>query len=196
MATMDNELRFSLAQENEIPSGYSREEHDRIIAILRPFLIRNRNLTLENYYRYVNECGAGISEKDISYFVRTAELANAADLRKRRNKLRDDWLYENIPLYKYAVDFAGSKDFKIRLPEELKDNNVSGTFWASKKDNGSAVVNLDELSEYIARERGDQRRGSRASRSESPSVFNVRTSMKSSPEAAMISHHTPAHNRC
>ena len=77
--------------------------------------------------------------------------ANAADLRKRRNRLRDDWLYENIPLYKYAVDFAGSKDFKIRVPEELKDHNLSGTFWVSKKDKGSAVINLDELSEYVAR---------------------------------------------
>jgi len=77
--------------------------------------------------------------------------ANAADARKRRSKVRDQWLYENIIEYKYAVDFAGAKDFKIRVPEELKDNNVSGTFRATKKEKGSAVINLDELSEYIAR---------------------------------------------
>ena len=111
-------------------------------------------------------------------------------------KIRDQWLYENIVEYKHAVDFAGSADFKIRLPEELKDNNVSGTFWASKKNKGSAVIGLDELAEYVARERGAQRRGSRASRSESPSVFSVSTRMKSNPEAAVISHHTPAHNLC
>ena len=96
--------------------------------------------------------------------------------------------------------FAGGEVYTFDLSKipDFKKNAAGNYEWSipTDKNDTEVVINLDELSEYVARERGDQRRGSRASRSESPSVFNVRTSMKSSPEAAVISHHTPAHNRC
>ncbi|MBQ7396059.1 MAG: hypothetical protein IJW08_05940, partial [Lentisphaeria bacterium] len=74
-------------------------------------------------------------------------------LAARRAK-RDNWLYDNILEYKWAVDFSGSSSFQIKLSPRFRGKDTSGTFWLGKKDKGTPVINLDELARYVADEIG------------------------------------------
>ena len=75
-----------------------------------------------------------------------------AEISRNNVKRRDDWLYDNVPLYRHAVDFGG-KGFRIRLSEKLRHPDDKGYFIAKKDE---PAVNSEELAKYIARVEGRQ----------------------------------------
>ena len=75
--------------------------------------------------------------------------------RKAADKRRDNWLYDNIMEYRWAVEFSGSSDFKLRVSPRFEKDEKSGTFWYNpKKDQGVPVISLEELAKHVARETG------------------------------------------
>ena len=75
--------------------------------------------------------------------------------RKAADKRRDNWLYDNIMEYRWAVEFSGSSDFKLRVSPRFEKDEKSGTFWYNpKKDQGVSVISLEELAKHVARETG------------------------------------------
>ena len=61
-----------------------------------------------------------IPEKDAFRFAQEAARQKMAQVRKAAAQKRDNWLYDNILEYRWAVEFAGSFDFKIRDSPKLK----------------------------------------------------------------------------
>lgn len=169
--TDGRDLRFLLSE-------YSEEEHDLIVAVLKPFVGFNLNRTDEEYQEYLRKKGVAVSKGDAHAFAVTAMRSNITDYNQRnaakrkaaREKsvaARDEWLYANIPLYREAIDFAGSKDFKIKPSARFRGEEFSGTFIApefaayarSKKKDAAKLdsaqgVNSDEFAESLARKWG------------------------------------------
>ena len=75
-----------------------------------------------------------------------------AEIVRNNARRRDDWLYDNIPLYRHAVDFGG-KGFRIKLDKRVARKDDSGTFLARKNEGG---IDSSELAKYIARVEGRQ----------------------------------------
>ncbi len=56
---------------------------------------------------------------------------------------RNEWLYNNIPIYREAVDFTGKTDFKIKPSSRFHGEDFTGAFispgfvkWSEQKPQG------------------------------------------------------------
>ena len=107
MPDMSDELRFSLEE-------YSESEQEDITAVLRPFVGRNIDMDPEKYRGYLKEKGILIPDKDADTFFRMAVRENDQAARARANKIRDQWIFENFPIFAEVAEFAGGSDFKIK----------------------------------------------------------------------------------
>ena len=100
------DVRFSLAQ-------YSEEDQRDIVAVLKPFVGTYIQKDKEDYQAYLKSKGIDVSLKDAWSFALEAAHQARSDSVKRSRQRRDAWLYENVPLYREAVDFAG-ENFMIK----------------------------------------------------------------------------------
>ena len=123
LATRENNLRFSLGE-------YSEADQRDIVAILQPYTGMNAEREPADYQKYLAEHGVEISEQDAWEFALEAVRQNIAFARKRSEERRNQWLYENYPLYKECVDFCGSADFKIKPSIRFSGEAFSGS-WIS-----------------------------------------------------------------
>ena len=95
-----------------------------------------------------------IQEKDAFRFAQEAARQKMKQARKAADARRDNWLYDNIMEYRWAVEFSGSSDFKIRVSPRFEKTEKSGTFWLKKGDSGKSIISLEELAKYVSRQTG------------------------------------------
>lgn len=146
-AAAGEELRFSVAD-------YSEADERDIINILKPFVGHAAELTDREYKEYLQKYGVDIPEKDAWSFAYLAMRENTAAARRKHDSIRDNWLYENVLEYQWAVSFAGNKNFKLKISPRFATEEKQGTFWAKKSDAGDSVIDLEELAAHVAREFG------------------------------------------
>ena len=148
---IDEHIRFSLAE-------YSDEDQRDIVAILRPFVGMTVERDAEDYQRYLERMGVDIPAKDALGFAVEARYSNTAEAIRRSKEKRDKWLYENVLEWKWAVDYAGSERFKIRLSPRFADKKADfGTFILKPKEKYKGkVVNLDGMRRFFAPQREEK----------------------------------------
>ncbi len=140
-------LRFSISE-------YSAEEVRDYVDILKPFTGTVIDRNPEDYAAYLKEHGVDIPEKDAFRFAQEAAREKMKQARKAADTRRDNWLYDNIMEYRWAVEFSGSSDFKIRVSPRFEKTEKSGTFWLKKGDSGKSIISLEELAKYVSRQTG------------------------------------------
>ena len=141
------DIRFSIAE-------YSQEEQRDIVDVLKPFTGSIVDKSPEEYAAYLKDKGVEIPADDAFRFAQEAARQKMKEARKAADQRRDNWLYENIMEYRWAVEFAGGSDFKIKISPRFEKVEKSGTFWVGKKDKGGTVISLEELAKHVARETG------------------------------------------
>ena len=117
------DIRFSLGE-------FSEADQRDIVAILQPYVGMNTEREPMDYRKYLAEHGVEISDQDAWEFALEAVRQNIAFARKRNEERRNQWFYENYPLYKECVDFCGSADFKIKPSLRFSGEAFSGS-WIS-----------------------------------------------------------------
>lgn len=114
------DIRFSLEE-------YSESEQDDIVAVLQPFVGRNMDMEPEKYREYLRSKGIQIPDQDADIFFRMAVMANDKAARERANRLRDQWIFENFPIFAEVAEFAGGSDFKIK-PVGHEGEDFTGSY--------------------------------------------------------------------
>ena len=117
---VSDELRFSLAD-------YDEQTQDDIIAILRPFVRQNIDMEPERYIAYLKEKNVNIPDEDAAVFFRLAVIENDKAARERIKRARDQWLFENFPIFGEVAEFVGGADFKIK-PAGHEGEEFTGSF--------------------------------------------------------------------
>ena len=115
-----DKLRFSLAD-------YDEQAQDDIIAILRPFVRQNIDMEPERYIAYLKEKNVNIPDEDAAVFFRLAVIENDKAARERIKRARDQWLFENFPIFGEVAEFVGGADFKIK-PAGHEGEEFTGSF--------------------------------------------------------------------
>lgn len=141
---VDEHLRFAISE-------FSADEESDIIALLRPFVGVYMSKSDAEIVDYLRRHGVELSEEEAHAFHKLASDENRAEARRRSAKQRNEWLYENVPVWQQTVDAVGSENFKIVPSMRFRDEEMSGTFIARKKESG---MNSDELAQTIARKTG------------------------------------------
>ncbi len=169
---IDGHFRFLLAE-------FSEADRRDITLILKPFVGFALDHEDRIYKDYLAKKGIAVSEKDAHAFAVFAMRENNSDRNKRTaqrrekarleyNRKRDQYLYDNFPFYREAVEFAGSHDFKIKPSGKFRGEEFSGSFIApefvkysgekaaknSGKLDAAQGVNSDELAAKLARSWG------------------------------------------
>lgn len=145
IATTDNDIRFS-------QSGFSEQDRRDIVTVLKPFVGMDFTRADSDYVAYLGGKGIEVNEAEAHMFAVLALRENEEAGKARRTKQRDDWLYENVPVWREVVDQLGP-DFKIQPSQRFRGEEMSGTFLVRdpKKETG---MNSDELAQAIARKDG------------------------------------------
>ena len=154
----EGNTRFSiddggLVEPKPFESGIDDARGKNIVAMLRPIVgMTQVGFDKEALARNLKErYGVDVSPAEALLWAREASRQNFVEHRKRQNKIRDEWLYENNLLWKQAVDYAGSENFKVRVSDRMNDRELSGTFWLKPGEKYSGtVVDLDALANEVA----------------------------------------------
>lgn len=165
------DLRFLLSE-------YSEDQTADIVAVLRPYVGYYLAREDADYQAHLKSLGIDVDVHDAHAFAVLAmrenqadQAARSAEKRKKtieaRNKARSEYLYNSIPLYREAIDFAGTEDFKIKPSEKFWPEEFSGSFISkefidyskSKKKDKSKLynasgINSNEFAESLARKWG------------------------------------------
>ncbi|MBS1369738.1 MAG: hypothetical protein HPZ91_07245 [Lentisphaeria bacterium] len=138
------DIRYSLSE-------YSEADRNDIIAMLKPYagIVLDRDGA--DYAKYLAAKGVDISATDARMFALEATRENMKAAREKATKRRNDWLFENVPVWRDVVEAIGSENFKIVPSMRFRDEEMSGTFIAKKKETG---MPSDELAQAIARRTG------------------------------------------
>ena len=166
-----DDVRFLLSE-------YSEAQTSDIVAVLRPYVGYYLAKEDADYQAHLKSLGIEVDVHDAHAFAVLAmrenqsdQAARSAEKRKKtlaaRNKARSEYLYNSIPLYREAVDFAGTEDFKIKPSARFRGEEFSGSFISpefvkfskSKKKDPSKLdaasgINSDEFAESLARSWG------------------------------------------
>ena len=111
---VDEHIRFAISE-------FSADEESDIIALLRPFVGVYMSKSDAEIVDYLRRHGVELSEEEAHAFHKLATDENRAEARKRSAKQRNDWLYENVPVWQQTVDAAGSENFKIVPSMRFRD---------------------------------------------------------------------------
>ena len=126
-----------------------------IVAMLRPIVGKVQSgFDKEVLARNLKErYGVDVSPVEALLWAREAARQNYVEEMRRQRKVRDQWLYENNLLWKQAVDYAGSENFKVRVSDRMNDRELSGTFWLKPGEKYiGTVIDLDALANEVARQ--------------------------------------------
>lgn len=168
---VDEHIKFMLSE-------YSADQTADIVAVLRPYVGYYLAKDDADYQAHLKSLGIDVDVHDAHAFAVLAmrenqadQAARSAEKRKKtieaRNKARSEYLYNSIPLYREAIDFAGTEDFKIKPSEKFWPEEFSGSFISkefidyskSKKKDKSKLynasgINSNEFAESLARKWG------------------------------------------
>lgn len=97
------------------------------MAVLQVFVGRNIDMEFQKYRDYLKSKGIQIPDEDADVFFRMAVLENDRAARERANRLRDQWIFENFPIFAEVAEFAGGPDFKIK-PVGHEGEEFAGAF--------------------------------------------------------------------
>jgi len=152
---VDEHIRYSV-REFDPTAGDERAKN--VVAMLRP-LVGSKRSGFDHAKlaaRIKEQHGVDVSPVEVAVWINEAIRKNAGERARNNAKIRNEWLYENNTLWKQAVDYAGSENFKVRVSERMKDRNLEGTFWLTKENEKSAnaVIDLDALASEVARQTG------------------------------------------
>lgn len=95
-----DDVRYSIEE-------YSESDRRDIVAILQPFVGQVVDLKESEYRKYLLDHGVDIPEEDAKAFAVEAMRANQKLARQRGIRKRDNWLYENYPLFRMVAEVAG-----------------------------------------------------------------------------------------
>lgn len=98
--TDGNGIRYSIEE-------YSESDQRDIVAILQPMVGQVVDLKESEYRKYLLDHGVDIPEEDAKAFAIEAMRANQKLARQRGIRKRDNWLYENYPLFRMVAEVAG-----------------------------------------------------------------------------------------
>ena len=167
----NQDMRFLLSE-------YSEDQTADIVAVLRPYVGYYLAKDDADYQAHLKSLGIDVDVRDAHAFAVLAMRENLADRAARsaekrkksieaRNQARSEYLYNSIPLYREAIDFAGTEDFKIKPSEKFWPEEFSGSFISkefidyskSKKKDKSKLynasgINSNEFAESLARKWG------------------------------------------
>lgn len=144
----------SLASERDIrfaASEFSADEESDIVALLRPFVGPAMTRSDAEIVDYLRRHGVEIDEPAAHFFHKSATDENRAAARRRNEKQRSDWLFENVPVWRNVVEVTGKENFKITPSMRFRGEEMSGTFITRKNETGIAS---DELAQSIVRRYG------------------------------------------
>lgn len=165
---VDEHLRFSVSE-------YSDQDMETFATILRPFVGLAMDKTDAEYLAYLQEKNLPVHSEEWAHaFAVMANEMNREAQKRAQEEKKFNWLYENIPFYRYAVDAAGTHDFKIVPSHRFAGEEFTGTFIAEawrkfsgkekaegktgarrkKKLEEAAGIRSDALAETIARDIG------------------------------------------
>ena len=130
----NQDMRFLLSE-------YSEDQTADIVAVLRPYVGYYLAKDDADYQAHLKSLGIDVDVHDAHAFAVLAmrenladQAARSAEKRKKsieaRNKARSEYLYNSIPLYREAIDFAGTEDFKIKPSARFRGEEFSGS-WIS-----------------------------------------------------------------
>ena len=145
------DIRYSV---REFDPTAGNERAKNVVAMLRPLVGRKRSgfdnakLAAEIKQRH----GVDVTPAEVAVWLNEAIRQNAGEMARNTARIRNEWLYNNNALWKQAVDYAGSENFKVRVSDRMKDRNLEGTFWLKKGDekNANTVIDLDALANEVA----------------------------------------------
>ena len=105
----------------------SEDEQNDYVNVLKPFMLKNPTAGKSDVREFLKGKGVNISDKDAWYCAMIAHSENKSAIAKERVKRRNDWLYENVDLYRQVIDVAGS-DFKIKPSLTFDGDDFTGSF--------------------------------------------------------------------
>ena len=108
---------------------YSEADQKDIVAMLKPYTGQYMERTPDDYATYLAAKGVNIPAKDAWIYAVEACRENQEEARQRSIQRRNNWLYENFPLYREVVDFCG-EDFIIKPAYRFTGEAFSGA-WIS-----------------------------------------------------------------
>lgn len=114
-------IRFALEE-------YPEEDRRDIVKILKPFTGHYAEREAKEYQAYLKSKGVDIPVQDAWEFAVEAARENMQDSRRRGIENRNQWLYDNFPLYREIVDFTGSTDFLIKPAHRFTGEEFTGSF--------------------------------------------------------------------
>ena len=114
------DIRFSVIQMSE-------DEQNDYVNVLKPFMLKNPTAGKSDVIEFLKGKGVNISDKEAWYCAMIAHSENKSAIAKERVKRRNDWLYENVDLYRQVIDVAGS-DFKIKPSFAFNGEDFTGSF--------------------------------------------------------------------
>lgn len=121
----EKNLRFSIEQ-------YSDADWSDMVTYMRSKVGDVLNHPDSDYRRILEEAGMRCySDADAHACAAEAMQQNERELRERGKKRRDDWIYENEPLYRLVVDFARSDKFTL-VPDSFTGEKFTGTWIAEE----------------------------------------------------------------
>ena len=132
-------------------SEFSADEESDIVALLRPFVGPAMTRSDAEIVDYLRRHGVEIDEPAAHFFHKSATDENRAAARRRNEKQRSDWLFENVPVWRNVVEATGKENFKITPSMRFRGEEMSGTFITRKNETGIAS---DELAQSIVRRYG------------------------------------------
>lgn len=115
-----DDIRFSVIQMSE-------DEQNDYVNVLKPFMLKNPTAGKSDVMEFLKGKGVNISDKEAWYCAMIAHSENKSAIAKERVKRRNDWLYENVDLYRQVIDVAGS-DFKIKPSLTFDGEDFTGSF--------------------------------------------------------------------
>ena len=97
--------------------------------MLRPLVGRRRSgFDYEALARRIKErYQVETSAAEVARWTMEAVRRNMGEEARRNAKSRDEWIYDNDPLYREIVDIART-DFKIKPSEKFSTESFSGSF--------------------------------------------------------------------
>ena len=132
-------------------SDYSEADRFDLIKAIKPYVGSSMNKSDADYLKFFKDKNLPVyTEADAHEIAATAMYENRSDSRRAAAQKRDKWLYDNLPLYAAAVDYAGP-DFKIKVGDRYEGLEITGTFLSEKEG-----IPSDLLAESIAEKTGGE----------------------------------------
>lgn len=118
----NKDIRFSV-------EDYSEKDKRDFITIMKPKYAAAAFVEPAEAKAYLESIGEkDISEADAWSFYQLAGMELKDEKRRRNEKRRDEWLYQNNQLWRDVVDFIGNGEVIIRPAYRFEGTDFTGTF--------------------------------------------------------------------